>query len=342
MKIMAAMSGGVDSTVTALLLRREGHDVIGGTALLFDGADVSAAIRQAEALGLPHHVFDLRETFRCSVLEPFAAIYGRGETPNPCVLCNRTVKFGALREAALVLGCDAVATGHYARIRYDIGSGRHLLLRGVDSAKDQSYFLAGLTQAQLAGARFPLGEMTKAQVRALAAEAGLSCAEGRESQDICFLPDGDYVAFLRQRIPLPAGDFTDPKGRVLGRHEGLPAYTLGQRRGTGVASGRRLYVVEKRPETNTVVLGDESLLYTRRTAVDDVRYGPFETLTAPLRVMARTRYRQKDAPAALIPTGNGTAVLKVDEPQRAVTPGQAAVFYDGDTVIGGGTVRSSK
>ncbi len=338
MKILAAMSGGVDSTVTALLLLRAGHDVVGGTALLFDGADVSAAGEQARALGIPHHVFDLRNVFRENVMEPFAAIYGRGETPNPCVLCNRTVKFGALLEEALALGCDAIATGHYARLRYDAGSGRWVLLRGVDPAKDQSYFLAGLTQEQLAKIRFPLGELTKSEVRALAEEVGLTCASSRESQDICFLPDGDHLSFLRSRLTLTGGDFVDAEGHVLGRHQGLPCYTLGQRRGTGVSSDRRLYVVDKRPESNTVVLGDEPMLYTTLTYVTDVRYHPFETLEEPLRVMARTRYRQKDAAAVLSPAEGGV-MLEFDRPQRAVTPGQAAVFYDGDTVIGGGVIR---
>ncbi len=341
MEILAAMSGGVDSTVAALLLLREGHDVVGGTALLFDGADVSAAQKQARDLGIPHHVFDLRKAFRENVMEPFAAIYGRGETPNPCVLCNRTIKFGALLEEALALGCDAVATGHYARLRYDSGSGRQLLLRGVDPAKDQSYFLAGLTQAQLSKILFPLGGLTKPEVRAIAEEAGLTCSSSRESQDICFLPDGDHLTFLRSRLTLTEGDFVDGEGHVLGRHQGLPCYTLGQRRGTGVASDRRLYVVEKRPETNAVVLGDESMLYTTRAWVTDVRYYPFETLTEPLRVAARTRYRQKDAPATLYPAEEG-AMLEFDLPQRAVTPGQAAVFYDGDVVVGGGMIRRAK
>ncbi len=351
---MAAMSGGVDSAVAAALLLEQGYAVCGVTLKLFSNedlgldepgrsccslADVEDARSVARRLGIDFHVFNFGEAFQKEVIARFAAAYARGETPNPCIDCNRYIKFDRLLERARLLGMDAVATGHYARVEYDAQKGRWLLKKGVDAAKDQSYVLYGLTQEQLSRTLFPLGELTKPQVRALAQARGLVNAEKPDSQDICFVRGGDYTDFLEQTLHMqpPPGDFVDRAGRVLGRHRGIHHYTVGQRRGVGLSFDGPRYVLAKDAAANTVVLGEEAELYAGECLVADLNLIAAEALTGPLRVTVRTRYHQREAPATLHPVSGGLRVA-FDAPQRALTPGQAAVFYDGDVVVGGGRI----
>lgn len=341
----AAMSGGVDSSAAALLLLREGRSLLGLTLRLFDGGEGGTEAAAAAAhLGFPHRTLDMRREFESGVVQPFAAEYERGRTPNPCVLCNRAVKFGALLQKAEELGCDALATGHYAQKSYDAGSGRWLLKKAAHPDKDQSYVLAMLTQAQLSRALFPLGELSKEEVRAIAAEAGLSNAQKGDSQDICFIPDGDYGAFLRRYTGrnYPAGPYLDEAGRELGRHTGLVDYTVGQRRGLGVSStSGRLYVKEICPEGNAVVLSGNEGLFARTLEAKDLNLIACSRLDGPLRLRARVRYRMAEQPCAVEQTGEETIRLTFDQPQRAITPGQTVALYDGDAVVGGAVIERS-
>ena len=338
--VLVAMSGGVDSAVAAALLLERGHACAGLCLRLLPDAGKTAvqpAREIAGQLGIPFHVFDFSGEFEAAVLRPFAESYLRGETPNPCVRCNRHIKFPAMLARADALGYPAVATGHYARTEYD---GRHQLRRGLDDAKDQSYFLYALTQAQLARTRFPLGNLTKARVRALAEERGLRCAHQPESQDICFVPGGDYGAFLERFLgrPLPPGDFVDPRGNVLGRHRGAARYTLGQRKGLGLALPEPGYVLAVRPENNTVVVGGEAALYSRELTARGVNLIACDSLQRPIRCQAKVRSRQEARPALAEQLDEHTLRVLFDEPQRALTPGQAVVLYEGEYVIGGGTI----
>lgn len=348
MRVFVAMSGGVDSAAAALLLRQAGCDVTGVTLRLHhykdrpglcgSADDIETARSVAAALGIPHIVLDLCELFQRQVMDRFVWAYTHGRTPNPCIDCNREIKFGALLDWALDQGADAVATGHYARLRQD-GSGRWQLLRGADRRKDQTYFLYQLTQRQLAHLCLPVGDYEKPALRALAAAHGLSNAQKADSQDICFVPGGDYVSFLRQYggvEPVP-GDFVDEVGRVLGRHRGLECYTIGQRKGLGIALGEPAYVFKKDMAANTVSVGKESLLFTKGLTAGDLNWIAFDRPEFPLRLKAKTRYRQQEQWATAYPHSDGIR-LEFDEPQRAVTPGQAVVMYDGDTVLGGGTI----
>jgi len=338
-RILIALSGGVDSTAAASLLLEQGHACAGAHLWLFDGArEAGDAEAAAERLGLPFHVFDMRERFGREVIARFAESYLRGETPNPCVFCNRSIKFAALLERAERLGYDAIATGHYARTGFL--NGRWLLKKAVDASKDQSYVLYMLTQSQLAYVKLPLGEMTKAQVRAYAEEMGFINARKKESQDICFVPDGDYGAFLEGYIgqALHPGDFVDPAGRVLGKHRGMPRYTLGQRKGLGLALPQPGYVCGIDPIKNTVTVGDESQLFGKTLYAGDINLVPCDMLPQPLRCKAKIRYRQAEQWATAEQIGGDTLRITFDEPQRAITPGQAAVLYDGEYVIGGGTI----
>ena len=348
-RVFAAMSGGVDSAAAALLLLQAGCDVTGVTLRLHGFRDrpglcgsadeIDTARSVAAALGIPHVVLDLSERFRERVMDRFVSEYVRGRTPNPCVDCNREIKFGALLDWALDQGADAMATGHYARVRFDGAVGRWQLLRGADRRKDQTYFLYQLTQHQLSHLLLPAGDYEKPALRALAAAHGLSNAQRADSQDICFVPDGDYVSFLRQQgAELVPGDFVDEAGRVLGRHKGLPCYTLGQRKGLGVSAGAPLYVLAKDPARNAVVLGADSALYTSELTAERVNWLSIPAPDGPLSVTARTRYSQREAAAHVEPLPGGRARVVFRDPQRAVTPGQAVVFYDGDLVLGGGTI----
>jgi tRNA-specific 2-thiouridylase len=339
-RILTAMSGGVDSSAAALLLQRQGHQVEGATFVLRD--DIKEAVRSAARvcgqLGIPHHVFDFRDDFEKLVLEPFARGYREGLTPNPCVYCNIGVKFGLFLQRALEMGFDAVATGHYARLRRE-ADGVFRLYRGRDPRKDQSYVLYHLTQEQLAHILFPLGELEKNEVRALAAEAGLGSAQKAESQDICFVPDGDYAGFIERYTgrSFAPGDFVDENGRPIGRHKGIGRYTLGQRRGLGIGFGRRVFVSGMDARRNTVTLSGESALLARRLTAAELRVIDPAELRTPARLDARIRYAHPGAPALVTPLGDTARVL-FDEPQRAITPGQAVVFYDGDRLVGGGVI----
>ncbi len=342
-KCMIAMSGGVDSSVAAWVLREKGYDCIGATMRLYDGGtccdlqDVEDARAVCQRLGIPHQVFWLWEEFQDRVISPFASEYLAGRTPNPCIECNRYLKFQLLWEKAMELGCDMLATGHYARI-VETGNGPRLQ-KGLDPAKDQSYVLYFLSREQLARTLFPLGDLTKDRVRAIAAAQGFVNAEKYESQDICFIPDGDYGGFLERFTGRPhtPGDFLDGEGRVLGRHRGAACYTLGQRKGLGVSAESRLYVTAKDMEKNTVTLGQnrelfgDSLTAGRLTLMGQI---PAEGL----RLKAKVRYRQTEQPCTVFLREKDRLEVRFDEPQRAITPGQALVLYDGDTVFGGGTI----
>ena len=339
-RLLLGMSGGVDSAAAAVLLLRAGYEVEGATLLLApDGAqDAADAARCAAVLGIPHRTVDLRGTFRREVMDAFAAEYRAGRTPNPCVLCNRAVKFGAMLRLALEAGFDGVATGHYARIEE---AGGRFLLRASPTEKDQSYMLYSLSQEQLGRAVLPLAELSKSEVRALAREAGLPAAQKPESQDICFVPDGDYAGFLSRFAgePFTPGDFVDTEGNVLGRHGGLARYTVGQRKGLG-AFGRPMYVVSLDAAHNRVVVGPEGSQYRGTCTVSGVNWIPWDAPPGPLRCRAKIRYRAPAAPCTVTPLADGRARVEFEEPQRSVTPGQSAVFYDGSLVLGGGVIES--
>ncbi len=353
-RVVVAMSGGVDSSVAAYLLHREGYDVIGVTMRLWSADDhaitpdhqgccsiddIEDARRVCQTIGVPHYVLNVEREFRTHVIDYFVSEYQRGRTPHPCIACNDRIKFDFLLNRATALDADFVATGHYARTAST--GGAHHLLRGVDSEKDQSYVLFGLTQRQLAHVLLPVGHHTKAGIRELAVEAGLHLAGKADSQEICFIPQDDYRAFLRERVTPQPGELVDTAGRVLGEHPGIEFFTVGQRRGLGVSTGERLFVTRVDADTGRVVLGSEADLMHRSVRVESVNYigesvasGPVR----PVRVDAKIRYNARALPATLEPDGCD-AVLRFDEPQRAIAPGQAAVFYDGDEVIGGGFIQ---
>ncbi|MBQ1704195.1 MAG: tRNA 2-thiouridine(34) synthase MnmA [Oscillospiraceae bacterium] len=340
---LIAMSGGVDSSVAALFMLREGYTCAGGTMLLHGGAegDIGDAASVCARLGMEHHVFDLSREFDELVIKRFVAAYEAGLTPNPCVLCNRTLKFPMMLAAARALCLDSIATGHYAKIERDPASGRYLLKRADYSDKDQTYVLYSLSQDVLAHTVFPLGSLEKSEVRAVAESEGLINARKRDSQDICFIPGGDYGAFMESytgKVYEP-GDYLGADGAILGRHRGAVRYTLGQRRGLGIAMGERVFVTGKDMEKNTVTIGPEAELMRREAIVGGLNFISIPELYEPIRVEAKARYSQKAKPALLSPLPGGKVRLLFDEPQRAMTPGQAAVFYDGDTVVGGGTIE---
>ena len=354
-RVLVAMSGGVDSSVAAHLLLEQGHECVGATMLLHGttagtARDVEDAQTVARLLGIEHHVFDLSAAFEQLVVQPFADAYEAGRTPSPCVGCNRTVKFGLLLDRARELGCDYLATGHYARVEHASGApGRHRLLRAADPAKDQSYMLCLLTQEQLGRTLLPLGGLRKTEVRALAARLDLPTARKSDSQDICFIPDGDYRAFLERRrgASFEPGDVLTLDGRPVGRHGGAAGYTIGQRKGLGVALRKPAYVVAKDMAANTVTLGPAEALLAPSCLVEKWNWIAEPTRT-PLRVTAKTHYRHRGAQATLGPHGEasdpdtaGLMRLEFDKPQRAMTPGQFAVAYDGDCVVGGGAIKTA-
>jgi len=344
------MSGGVDSSTTAHLLKEQGSDVIGlfmrtGVSVAEEGgrrtccslADAEDARRVARHLGIPFYVLNCEAEFD-RLIEDFCSEYARGRTPNPCIRCNTELKFGKLLRYAHALGAAHVATGHYARVEQR-GS-RWVLRRGRDPAKDQSYFLFGLDQRQLARALFPLGELTKSEVRRLAYEAGLPVHEKPESQDICFVPEKSYREVLaRRRGSSKPGKMVDMTGAELGQHPGYEHFTIGQRRGLGIAMGEPYYVVAIEPETGTVVVGPEHALYSGVCWVRELTWGALAALRLPHRAQVQIRYQHTATGATIVPTGENEVGIRFDEPQRAVTPGQAAVFYEGDTVLGGGWIN---
>ena len=342
-KVLIAMSGGVDSSVAAHLMQQQGFICGGAIMELWDnGASTAIADARsvAQRLGMEFFTLDASAPFRQLVVDYFVRSYEEGLTPNPCVQCNRHLKFRYFLEEAQKLGYDHIATGHYAIIRQDADTERFLLCKAKDAAKDQSYFLSCLNQQQLSHVHFPLGELTKEEARAIAQEQGFVNARKKDSQDICFVPDGDYVAFMKQYTgkDYPGGDYLDLDGKVVGRHCGAVCYTLGQRKGLGIALGAPVYVCSKDMEANTVTVGPESALFATTLIADSWNWFPFESLTEPIRVLAKARYRHIPQPATVYPIENGRAKVVFDTPQRAMTPGQTVALYDGDIVVGGGII----
>ncbi len=351
MKALIAMSGGVDSSVAALLALRQGYDCVGATMRLYDGPegqedglrtccsldDVEDARSVARSLGIPYYVFNFKDEFAEKVIQKFADSYRQGKTPNPCIDCNRSMKFTALYRRARVLGCEKLVSGHYARI--DRAEGRWRLKRAVYTEKDQSYVLYCLGQEELSRTLFPLGELSKEQVRQLAREGGFVNAAKPDSQDICFAPDGDYAKVVRQYGGEPGpGPYLDREGRVLGTHKGIIHYTVGQHRGLGLGWHEKLYVCGIRAEDNAVLLGRAEDLLCRELWTEDFNWVSLAPQAAPFRCTAKLRYRGRDLPATAYPEKGGRLRLVLDEPQRRPAPGQAAVLYDGELLLGGGTV----
>lgn len=353
-KVVLGMSGGVDSSVAAWLLKKQGYDVIGVTMQIWQDEDpclteenggccglsaVDDARRVADALEIPYYVMNFKKEFKEKVIDYFTDEYLNGHTPNPCIACNRYVKWEALLNRSMAIGADYIATGHYARIE-QLDNGRYAVRRCAASAKDQTYALYNLTQEQLKRTLMPVGEYSKTEIRLIAQEIGLTVADKPDSQDICFVPDGNYASFIRNTTgkDIPEGNFVSSDGKILGRHKGIIHYTVGQRKGLGIALGYPAFVLEIRPETNEVVIGTYEESLTKDVRADRLNFMSVEDLTEPKRVFAKIRYNHKGGWCTVERTGKDEIACHFDEPQRAVTPGQALVLYDGEYVMGGGTI----
>lgn len=357
-KALIAMSGGVDSSVAALFMKESGYDVIGVTMKLYDNEDINISREKtccslsdiedarsvAYKLGFPYYVFNFKSVFKEKVIEKFVNCYQRGMTPNPCIDCNRYLKFEELYKRACKLQCDVIVTGHYARIKYDEVSGKYQLLKGLDDSKDQSYALYHMTQEQLAHTVFPLGDYTKEQIRQKAAENGLVNANKHDSQDICFIPDGNHKKFIEQYTgeKIGYGDFVDKDGSVVGQHHGYYIFTIGQRKGVHVCREGKNYVLEIKPETNEVVVGKNIDLLRTTLIAEDFNWISGEIPSEFIKVKARTRYHQTLAEAVVVVLNDSRVQVTFDQPQRAITKGQSVVLYDGDIVLGGGTISEVK
>ena len=357
-KVVVGMSGGVDSSVAAYLLKEQGYDVIGVTMQIWQDEEpeheqenggccglsaVDDARRVAAALDIPYYVMNFKKEFKENVIDYFIDEYLHGRTPNPCIACNRYVKWESLLRRSMDIGADYIATGHYARIE-KLPNGRYSLKRSATLAKDQTYALYNLTQEQLARTLMPVGEYSKDEVRQMAEKINLRVANKPDSQDICFVPDGDYAGFIERTLDaeLPTGNFVTLDGKVLGKHKGITHYTVGQRKGLGLALGYPAFVIEIRPETNEVVIGTNEDSMSNYVRANKLNFMSIPDLTEPMRVFAKIRYNHKGAWCTIEKTGEDEVLCTFEEPQRAITPGQAVVFYDGDYVLGGGTIIGDK
>ena len=356
-RVVVAMSGGVDSSVAAALLKKEGYDVIGITFRMWPKEECGASFGRAccnleavtraravaEDLKIPYYVVDFSEEFKKKVIDYFCSEYLKGLTPNPCVICNESIKFGKLLEKAVSLGANFVATGHYANVNFDKANKRFLLRSGTDNSKDQSYFLFMLSQKQLASAMFPLGGLKKEKVRALAKKFKLKTYNTVSSQDVCFIQDQDYGDYIKKKtgIDIREGDIVDSRGNILGRHKGIPFYTIGQRRGLGIAHKEPLYVTGIDPANNRIEVGTKKDVLKKSLIADRLNWISIDGISGPVKVMAKIRYNHKKAAAVVTPIDNNSVRVDFEEPQEAPTPGQAVVFYKRDVVMGGGWIRKS-
>ena len=346
-KVLIAMSGGVDSSVAADIIKSQGYEAAGAIMSLFgdEGSgkpeDIQDARSVAQSLGMPFYVLELSEDFKKSVITDFVEAYKNGLTPNPCIVCNKHIKFGSFIKKADELGFDYIATGHYAKVEFDEKINRYIVKKADDETKDQSYMLWTLSQGQLSRVLLPLGSLSKEEARNAARKAGFENADKHDSQDICFVPDGEYAAFIERWCgeKFPKGEFVNKAGEFIAEHKGLINYTIGQRKGLGIAAPAPYYVLKKDAENNKVILGSNDDLFLDTLEATDVNFISIENLTEPLKVKAKVRYKQKETDATIHPLENGDVKVVFDVPQRAITPGQSVVFYDGDTVLGGGIIK---